>query len=223
MFPKIFFAQELKRLRANANISMQNLADAIGLKNKGTVSQFENGITGPASDTLIALSRYFNISIDSLLGHTPLLYHPDGMLEYRFLDMEGILQEGTFCYSFGVFPLPHLTSYFLYLEETKGDWISKILLSKGQFEFLALIGFLNDQLHLGYSLNKETNSVHRVNLVLQDNSESLNPLQRYKELKSGTACPVVLSEIFGGYENFIRDYLSWDTLHKKKFIANWLE
>ena len=70
MFPKEFFSQRLKQLRTEKLVSMQNLADAIGLKNKGTISQFESGITVPASDTLIALANYFQVSLDYLVGRS---------------------------------------------------------------------------------------------------------------------------------------------------------
>jgi len=70
MFPNEIFAQRLKQLRTNSNISMQKLADEIGLKNRGTISQFETKITTPASDTLIALADYFNVSLDYLVGRS---------------------------------------------------------------------------------------------------------------------------------------------------------
>lgn len=55
MFPKINFAERLKELRTKHNVSMQKLAEEIGLKNKGTISQFEKEITTPSSETLIKL------------------------------------------------------------------------------------------------------------------------------------------------------------------------
>jgi transcriptional regulator with XRE-family HTH domain len=70
MFPNEIFAQRLKQLRNSNKISMQKLADEIGLKNKGTIGQFETGITTPASDTLIALADYFNVSLDYLVGRS---------------------------------------------------------------------------------------------------------------------------------------------------------
>lgn len=70
MFPKEIFAQRLKQLRTNNKISMQKLADEIGLKNRGTISQFETGITTPASDTLITIADYFDISLDYLVGRS---------------------------------------------------------------------------------------------------------------------------------------------------------
>lgn len=68
MFPKEIFAQRLNQLRTQNKISMQKLADEIGLKNKGTIGQFETEVTAPSADTLIALANYFNVSLDYLVG-----------------------------------------------------------------------------------------------------------------------------------------------------------
>lgn len=68
MFPKEIFSQRLRQLRTQNKLSMQQLADQIGLKNKGTICQFETGVTIPASATLIALADYFDVSVDYLVG-----------------------------------------------------------------------------------------------------------------------------------------------------------
>ncbi len=70
MFPKKKFAERLHQLRTSRNISMQKLADDIGLKNKGTIGQFETEVTSPAADTLISLAEYFNVSLDYLVGRS---------------------------------------------------------------------------------------------------------------------------------------------------------
>ncbi|XER05286.1 hypothetical protein SRRS_07680 [Sporomusa rhizae] len=49
---------------------MQKLAEEIGLKNKGTIGQFETEITAPSADTLIRLADYFNVSLDYLVGRS---------------------------------------------------------------------------------------------------------------------------------------------------------
>lgn len=70
MFPQKIFAERLKHLRADRKVSMQKLAEEIGLKNKGTIGQFETEITVPSADTLISLADYFNVSIDYLVGRS---------------------------------------------------------------------------------------------------------------------------------------------------------
>jgi transcriptional regulator with XRE-family HTH domain len=70
MFPKKIFAARLKQLRAERKVSMQKLAEEIGLKNKGTIGQFETEVTVPSADTLISLADYFNVSLDYLVGRS---------------------------------------------------------------------------------------------------------------------------------------------------------
>lgn len=70
MFPKKIFAERLKKLRTDHNVSMQKLAEELKLKNKGTIGQFETEKTTPSSETLIRVANYFNVSIDYLVGRS---------------------------------------------------------------------------------------------------------------------------------------------------------
>ena len=70
MFPQKIFAERLKQLRSEHKVSMQKLAEEIGLKNKGTIGQFETEVTVPSADTLISLADYFNVSLDYLVGRS---------------------------------------------------------------------------------------------------------------------------------------------------------
>lgn len=70
MFPKKIFAERLKHLRTERKVSMQKLAEEVGLKNKGSIGQFETEITVPSADTLISLADYFNVSLDYLVGRS---------------------------------------------------------------------------------------------------------------------------------------------------------
>jgi transcriptional regulator with XRE-family HTH domain len=49
---------------------MSALAESIGIKYKGTISQFEKMITSPSVDTLIALADFFDVSLDYLVGRS---------------------------------------------------------------------------------------------------------------------------------------------------------
>ena len=64
------FAQRLNSLRTENNITMSILAEAINIKNKGTISQFENMTTAPSLDTIIDLADFFDVSIDYLVGRS---------------------------------------------------------------------------------------------------------------------------------------------------------
>lgn len=70
MFPKKIFAERLKKLRTDHNVSMQKLAEELELKNKGTIGQFETEKTAPSSETLIRIAVYFNVSLDYLVGRS---------------------------------------------------------------------------------------------------------------------------------------------------------
>ena len=47
--------QRLKALRLNKNFTQQQAADALGAKNKGTISMWEKGVNEPSAITFLAL------------------------------------------------------------------------------------------------------------------------------------------------------------------------
>jgi len=63
------FKERLKELREEAGISMQQLANAIGVSN-AAVCKWENGIAEPKVCYLIRLADYFNCTADFLIGRT---------------------------------------------------------------------------------------------------------------------------------------------------------
>lgn len=62
--------QNIRRLRTMRQISQKALADALGFSYQN-ISKWENDTSMPDIPTVIALSRYFGISTDVLLGNTP--------------------------------------------------------------------------------------------------------------------------------------------------------
>ena len=62
------FKDTLKQLRNDNNLSQKDLADALGTTAK-TVSHWETGYTEPSIAQIVAIARYFEISIDELLGN----------------------------------------------------------------------------------------------------------------------------------------------------------
>ncbi len=70
MDDKNIFSTRLKLLRETKEISTQKLADALGLKSKGSITQFEKGMNLPSFSTLIALADYFDVSLDYLVGRS---------------------------------------------------------------------------------------------------------------------------------------------------------
>ncbi len=63
------FGENLRLLREEHGLSQSALAEAIGMsrRSKGYISELEHGRKTPTTETLLALSRLFNISIDELL------------------------------------------------------------------------------------------------------------------------------------------------------------
>jgi len=75
----------IRELRINADKSQAELADIIGV-NKQAISQYERGVRYPRPEIMEALTDYFNVSTEYLMGKSevsPLLISPD---ERRFLD-----------------------------------------------------------------------------------------------------------------------------------------
>lgn len=61
------FGYRVQALRRYANLKIVELARIIGVPHS-TISRWESGTNFPTIETLIILARYFNVSIDYLLG-----------------------------------------------------------------------------------------------------------------------------------------------------------
>ena len=61
------FCERLKDLRAEKNVGQVELAKAINVS-KGIISLWENGLREPKLSNLIALAKFFDVSIDYLVG-----------------------------------------------------------------------------------------------------------------------------------------------------------
>lgn len=61
------FARNIAYLRKKHNVSRREIADLLGLKSDTTINKWETGVSAPSAYILIALSEYFNVSIDDLL------------------------------------------------------------------------------------------------------------------------------------------------------------
>lgn len=60
------FGKKLKELRVEKGISQRKLGEIFNVCNQ-TVSFWETGSREPDLDTLLALARYFDVSVDALL------------------------------------------------------------------------------------------------------------------------------------------------------------
>ena len=61
------FQENLKELRLEKGVGQVELAEKIGVS-KGIISLWENGKREPTLSSLIALAKYFDVSLDSLVG-----------------------------------------------------------------------------------------------------------------------------------------------------------
>ena len=64
---KNIFKENLKMLRQEKGIGQVFLAKQINVS-KGIISLWENGLREPNMSSLIALAKYFNVSVDFLVG-----------------------------------------------------------------------------------------------------------------------------------------------------------
>lgn len=59
--------KNLRKIRKLSGMTMKDLAERIGVS-ESAISQYENGKRQPGYETLIELSKIFNVSTDYLLG-----------------------------------------------------------------------------------------------------------------------------------------------------------
>jgi transcriptional regulator with XRE-family HTH domain len=62
----MYFASNIKFLRKRRGRTQDDVAVALNLK-RSTLSGYENGVAQPAIEILVSFSRYFNMSIDTML------------------------------------------------------------------------------------------------------------------------------------------------------------
>ena len=63
------FCERLKELRQEKNVGQVKLAESLGVS-KGVISLWENGLREPSMSSLILIARFFEVSIDYLVGMT---------------------------------------------------------------------------------------------------------------------------------------------------------
>lgn len=62
------FGERLKAERVKRGITESQVARELGLT-QGTISKFENDIKDPSKGVLIALAKYYRVSLDYLVGN----------------------------------------------------------------------------------------------------------------------------------------------------------
>ena len=63
------FSDNLRLLSTKHRLSQKEIGDIVGISSQA-VSKWENSITEPDNESLLKLSKYFNVSTDYLLGNS---------------------------------------------------------------------------------------------------------------------------------------------------------
>ena len=71
------FSERIKKLRLDNNMTMDALAEKLGVT-KSRINMWENNGTVPREDILILLSKLYGVSIDYLLGNESLKLRGSG-------------------------------------------------------------------------------------------------------------------------------------------------
>jgi transcriptional regulator with XRE-family HTH domain len=66
---KELFSKRLRKIRRERDVTLKTLADFLGIKNQ-SVSVYEKGGGYPTTENLLKLAKFFDISVDFLLGRT---------------------------------------------------------------------------------------------------------------------------------------------------------
>ncbi|MGB9661248.1 MAG: helix-turn-helix domain-containing protein [Moorellaceae bacterium] len=61
--------ERLRKLREQAGLTQEELAKLLGVE-RSTISRYESGNRDPSSEMLDRLAKFFNVSVDYLLGRT---------------------------------------------------------------------------------------------------------------------------------------------------------
>jgi transcriptional regulator with XRE-family HTH domain len=87
------FAKRLKELRKSKKMSQKELADILSVS-PSTIGMYEQGRRKPDSDLLKILAKYFDVSIDYLLGNSdnPIPNNESTIVTKAFSLKEGVTE-----------------------------------------------------------------------------------------------------------------------------------
>lgn len=128
MFNRNIFASRLKSLRTTAGLSGLDLSHAVGLKNRGSIAQFETCRTTPSADVLVALADFFCVAVDYLAGRDD-----DPQKEKYIARAEDALLSGlpeplqlVFAYNKEQCSAEKLPVFFASFQKMKTEWPDKL-------------------------------------------------------------------------------------------------
>lgn len=82
-------SETLKNLRKDANLSKKELTDKLSIKYT-TYANYESGIRQPNSDFLIKISKFYDVSIDYILGLTKIKSYSSQNIDLSEEDLDFI-------------------------------------------------------------------------------------------------------------------------------------
>ena len=72
--------ENLKKLREALNLSQQDLANKLGIS-QAQIHAYEAGLYNPRLVILKGMAKYFNTSLDYIVGHSPVMEPADTLAE----------------------------------------------------------------------------------------------------------------------------------------------
>ena len=108
----------IEKLRKSKGISAKKAAEDIGM-NYRTYYNYEKGLREPNSDTLIQIARYYEVSIDYLLGRTDI---PDVPNIIPMPHMKKVPLVGTIACGDPILAEENIEAYINMPEEVKGSF-----------------------------------------------------------------------------------------------------
>ena len=85
--------ENLKKLREEAGITQKGLADAIGVSQQ-SINKYENHNIEPDIETLMRIARFFNTSVDYVVGNTDIRRRIEVVYSYELNEAESRMLEG---------------------------------------------------------------------------------------------------------------------------------
>lgn len=85
--------KNLRTLRDETGITQKQLADAIGVSQQ-SINKYENHNIEPDIETMIRIAKYFNTSVDYLIGHSSLRHKIEPVRAYDLNSEESRIVEG---------------------------------------------------------------------------------------------------------------------------------
>lgn len=110
------FNNRLRQLRHKNNLTQSDLAKVLGLK-PTAISNYESERNEPSLDKLIAISKFFDVSCDYLLGITDSHQPPqDKVLDREITEIIDLYKQLT---PTGISEMKSFMQYLLYKEKNK--------------------------------------------------------------------------------------------------------